>query len=503
MLLKPLLLMMAEVLLVSVHRQQPSSSSSFVADAFILDNNINININVNININININTNDFPRAMRRSSASSNGLLLHPATRASSSSSSSSSSPSSRSRNLHNLDDAVVNGVDESETTSALPPTTSQEEENDDSDDGEEGGQLKANRYEPETTTMFDLLAGAVTTCLLESDKRRDAKGPSNEKVVSSSATNWINDRQSFIVKQLLDQCEIKLPQDRTGINRDDASAFIRWMKATPIPTIVDLSTPFLRQVANSVMTDSDLELIDQTRTQFLDRMVCRIILLPSGTALSKPLWEPPASLVYGKLLFGGVTRYRRLVSTSSSSSSSSSSSQPKIRKAGERTEIKSTLSTRSTTWIQYGGTQRMYEGVDIGPACLLEVVLLPRGTAALRTATTSSNSPSRNSRRNNNDHDPTGDEHNDDDRTKERSEIRQDADMAIYNFGWPPQDIFEMVHQDDDDHSDGTERSQDKDGGSIYVRPSTLLQSVTIGYARLRLFVCHFVRSLIRSYSIL
>mmetsp|Transcript_9186 Transcript_9186/g.23263 ORF Transcript_9186/g.23263 Transcript_9186/m.23263 type:complete len:839 (+) Transcript_9186:131-2647(+) len=450
MLLTPLLLMIAEVLLVSVcqQQQQPSSlsfllsPSYFVVDAFVLD----------------IFNSDFSK---RANCRSTGAGGHSTT-------TTSPSPSSRSRRLHNLrHHAVVNGFIDSGTSSSPPPppTTSQQEDEATDDDGEEeGDQLKADRYESET--MFDLLAGAVTTCLLESDKRRDAKGPSNEKLVSSSATNWINDRQSFIVKQLLDQCEIKLPQSRSGINRDDASSFIRWMKATPIPTIIDLSSPFLRQVANSVMTDSNLELIDQTRTQFLNRMVCRLILLPSGTPLSKPLWEPPAALVYGKLLYGGVTRYRQLVSTSSSSSSSSSP--PKVRKAGERSEIKSTSSSRSTTWIQYGGTQRMYEGVDIGPACLLEVVLLPRGTTAAvasTTATTSSNSPSRNSR-NNSDHDQTRD---DDEGPKEGSEKRQDTDMTIYNFGWPPQDIFEMVDQDDDDHGDGRDRSLNKDGDSSYV----------------------------------
>ena len=462
------------------HQQQQRPRSSFpsfiVVDAFVLKN-----------------SNNFSNRARcrttTTSASTRETMRHPQPLSLSTARPPRSIIGSRRRirlqHLHRHATAAgpaVNGFVEleNETTSssasALPTMASSQhckEENKEAGGSNSNDKNVSDETETEateSTTMFDRLVGAVTSCLLESDKRRDAKGPSNEKLVSSSATNWINDEQSFKVQQLLDKCEIKLPNSRTGMNRDDASSYIRWMKATPVPTIIDLSTPYVRQsqVATSVIMSSDtnLDLIDQTsRTQFLNRIICRLILLPSGMALSEPLWEPPASLVYGKLLYGGVSRYRQLVSTSTSSTTTR-----KVRRAGERTEIKS---TKSTTWIQYGGTQRMYEGVDIGPACLLEVVLLPPGVAAAAarasiaspTMRSSNYSPSRRNTENSN----NNVDDNDDDRTPtDENAVRQDADMTISNFGWSPQDIFEMVDTYGEDNDKVRSQNNNKDGGNIY-----------------------------------
>jgi hypothetical protein len=248
--------------------------------------------------------------------------------------------------------------------------------------------------------IFDIIAGNAASCLLESDKRRDAKAE-HSKLVSSSATNWINDQTAFTLERAINRLKVKLPEERTGLDRDDASAWIRWMKSSPTPLIVDLSSE-LRSVANSTMTDFNLEMIDQTRTQFLSRMGARLILLPSGTSLSKPLWEPPASLIFGKLLYGGVTRYRRLVA--------SNSRQPP-RKAGERTETKISIRDNIPPWIQYGGAERMYEGVDIGPAAILEVLLLPRGQVLCDASSSGSFS-----------------------------------DMVVQNLVWKPRDIFGAIY---------------------------------------------------------
>ncbi len=75
-------------------------------------------------------------------------------------------------------------------------------------------------------------------------------------------------------------------------------------------------------------------------------------------------------MIYGKRLDGGMTRYRRLIS---------SNSRRPPRKAGERTDIKVTAADNIPAWIQYGGAERMYEAVDMGPAAVFEMILLPRG----------------------------------------------------------------------------------------------------------------------------
>jgi hypothetical protein len=52
------------------------------------------------------------------------------------------------------------------------------------------------------------------------------------------------------------------------------------------------------------------------RRVFLARLRCRLIMLPFGAGLQNRLSELPASIIYDKLLCGGVTRYRLLVSSS-------------------------------------------------------------------------------------------------------------------------------------------------------------------------------------------
>ena len=146
-------------------------------------------------------------------------------------------------------------------------------------------------------SIFDIAAGYAASCLLESDKRRDGAKEDRD------ANNWINDEDSFVLQNAIDRLKLKFAEERIGLDRDDASAWIRWMKSSVTPMIIDLSPEF-RAAANASMTDSaNLE------HSFFSRMGARLILLPSGSSLSRSLKEPPDSLIYGKLLYGGVTRY--------------------------------------------------------------------------------------------------------------------------------------------------------------------------------------------------
>eukprot|EP00536_Pseudo-nitzschia_multiseries_P011160 jgi/Psemu1/259618/estExt_Genewise1Plus.C_3660001 len=255
-------------------------------------------------------------------------------------------------------------------------------------------------------SIFDIVAGRAASCLLDSDKRRDAKGE-HSKLVSSSTTNWINDETAFVLQKTIDRLKLKLAEERTGVDRDEASAWIRWMKSSPTPTIVDFS-PELREIANTTISDANLDLIEQSREQFLSRMGAKLILLPSGSSLSRPLREPPASLIYGKLLYGGVTRYRRLIS---------SNSRRPPRRTGERTATKVSLTDNIPAWIQYGGADRMYESVDIGSAAVLEITLLPRGQFLPMDVATSS------------------------------------IEMMVQNCVWKPQEIFGTIPDARDERS--------------------------------------------------
>ena len=228
--------------------------------------------------------------------------------------------------------------------------------------------LSSGQDDIDKDNAFNLIAGRAAACLLQSDIRRDAVGePGGTQ--ASSATNWINDASAFALQKAINKMELKLADERTGLDRDEASTWIRWMKSSPTTMIIDLS-PNLREIANTTISDASLELLDTSRDKFLNRMGCRLLLFPSGASLKSPLTEPPASIIYGKLLFGGVTRYRMLVS---------SNSQRASRRVGDRTEIKASVRDHVPVWMQYGGPDRQYEAVDMGAAAILEVLLLPIG----------------------------------------------------------------------------------------------------------------------------
>jgi vesicle-fusing ATPase len=206
------------------------------------------------------------------------------------------------------------------------------------------------------------------------------------------------------------------------------------MKSAPTPLIVDLSED-LRTVANMTLTDKDMEMIEipssRRGDEFLSRLACRLILLPSGASLQRPLREPPASIIYGKLLYGGVTRFRLLTTTTSSSNSNSKRQRPP-RKAGERTDIKSTANDNVPAWIQYGGTERMYEALDMGAAAVFEISLLQRGGAG-------SGQQQAAFLGNNNKH--MGYDH---------------GDMVVKNIVWKPHQMFDYVR----------EKNENEDGGA-------------------------------------
>ncbi|CAB9512140.1 AAA ATPase forming ring-shaped complexes [Seminavis robusta] len=243
-----------------------------------------------------------------------------------------------------------------------------------------GEQAKANSTSITTPwferkdDVFMTVASNAANCLFQSDMKRDAR-QDKDGAVASGATNWIDDAAAFDLKNALDKVKLKLPDERTGLDRDEASSWIRWMKASPTPMIINLSEE-LRQLANQTLSPASLQLMDQTPTQFLQRLGCRLVILPSGAALDSPLTEAAGSMIYGKLLFGGVTRYRLLVS--SSNNNYNNINRP-ARRTGERTVLKPSTKDDTPVWIQYGGPERMYEAVDMGAAALLEVVVMPLG----------------------------------------------------------------------------------------------------------------------------
>ena len=234
-------------------------------------------------------------------------------------------------------------------------------EDDTSNDAGDPASVISPSSSASSRTAFEHVATQAALCLINSDDKTTAP--------KGGTANWIDNPSASQLQSLLSLLKLKLAKERTGIDRDEASAWIRWMKSTPHPMMVDVSQS-LREIANATTftstTDDDLNSIEE----LLSRLGCHLILLPSGASLSSPLREPPATISYGTVLYGGVTRYRQ-VSTSSSSG---------IRRAGERTVIANDEEpSEQNAFVQYGGADRMYEALDMGAAAILEVTLLPPG----------------------------------------------------------------------------------------------------------------------------
>lgn len=248
---------------------------------------------------------------------------------------------------------------------------------------------------------FTLLSTLAATTLLQSDRRRDAVGK-DAGAQASSATNWIDEGSAFAFRKLLDKVTLRIPggesRENSRQNKDEAIAWLRWMRSVPSPVVVDLSLE-ARAAANATVSDEFLILLNaggdssisttssisvskmqQLRQDFLNRLQCKVILLPSGQGLRGGLVEPAGSLIFGRLLYGGVTRYRILPSSTSGNSNTTSMKAP--RRAGERTERKTSASEKIPTWVQYGGGERRYDGVDMGPCMIMEWGLMPKITGS-------------------------------------------------------------------------------------------------------------------------
>ena len=174
------------------------------------------------------------------------------------------------------------------------------------------------------TAAWDILAGNVATCLIASDLKR-ASGMDG---AATGWTSWADESSAFRLQQCFDRMvfddnsnnddDIGVDVDTTTISssaiirRDDTLRWLKWMKASPAPMVVELSEE-IRTAVSKALTPEDYDRAGiQSQADFLSRIGCRLILLPSGQPLKDTIKSPPGAMAYGKLLYGGVTRYRIL-----------------------------------------------------------------------------------------------------------------------------------------------------------------------------------------------
>jgi hypothetical protein len=197
----------------------------------------------------------------------------------------------------------------------------------------------------DVTTAWDILADNMAACLIASDLKRDSGFDGS----STGWTSWVEESSAFRLQKCIDNlvfCDSSKTtslRSTTALNgvHDNKKAYatlfldgtirwLNWMKTSPSPMLLELSED-LRISINNVMSEKDYQRIEQSPQDFLSRISCRVLLMPSGKTLHNNLQSPPGAMVYGKLLYGGVTRYRILGNTANSK-------RPQ-RKAGERTVI--------------------------------------------------------------------------------------------------------------------------------------------------------------------
>ena len=232
--------------------------------------------------------------------------------------------------------------------------------------------------------IFADVAWHMVECLTRSDIKRDAKvgvvkgddnyyeNNNNSRAVAKGAGNWVDDASAYNLKSIVNKIEVKLPDERSdGLDRDEAARWLRWMKAVPDPMIVELSRE-LREIATNYISDEKLALLDSKRDTWLNRLGCRLVLLPSGSALKYPLKVPSTGgVAYGKLLYGGVKRFRLLPSGRGKNKSK--------RRTSENVAIKVNTEDSEPCWLQYGGPDRNYEALDMGSCAVIEFIILPKG----------------------------------------------------------------------------------------------------------------------------
>ncbi|KAL7550932.1 hypothetical protein ACHAWF_014148 [Thalassiosira exigua] len=159
-----------------------------------------------------------------------------------------------------------------------------------------------------------------------------------------------------------------------NLQQEQCNHWLRWMKATPSPMFLDLTTHVHELITENHATKSPwvtvehLKFVDMSLDEYVSRIACRIILMPSGSeTASLSLVESTGAHIYGKLLYGGVSRFRLLKSGQT------------VRRVGEGREVLAPHNKQlHPSWVQLGGLERKYKSIDMGPAALLELTLLPR-----------------------------------------------------------------------------------------------------------------------------
>jgi hypothetical protein len=230
------------------------------------------------------------------------------------------------------------------------------------------------------------------------------------------------------------------------LDEEQRSQWIRWMKNVPSPLFLDLTSHVHELICDNHhnsdypwISAEHLESVDMSLERYISRIGCHIILLPSGSeTASLSLVESTGAHVYGKLLYGGVNRFRLLTSGST------------VRRVGEKRECVIPGELSHPSWVQLGGLERKYESLDIGPAAVLELTLLPRLWQDLPTVF---------------------------DKSVVMGEARTDMVLSGAAFGWDPAKMLGILSEDEAPNNSSTNQVNIANSTDAVVQSNDALSS--------------------------
>lgn len=235
----------------------------------------------------------------------------------------------------------------------------------------QANQVDQNETEP---SAFQTLVENLVETVIASDKKRDTKGQDG---ASTGWTSWVDEAAAL----KLSDAVAAICFDATTV---PSKRWKRWLLSSPSPVIVEYSRFLMKEVdaylkvieiakvngaqaAQLINQEDPTDAPDKTPQHSLiaQRLGMRLFYLPSGETFETKLQAPPGAMIYGVALHGGVKRFRCIGTN---------------RRAGERVVIVSNKDhTEEVSWMQYGGPERSYEAIDIGPCLFMEVLLYPDG----------------------------------------------------------------------------------------------------------------------------
>lgn len=114
-----------------------------------------------------------------------------------------------------------------------------------------------NNNEP----FFEVLAGNVARCLIMSELKR----ASGFDGASTGWTSWVEDSSAHRLQCCMDALCLAIPENPKAVTdikhleeRDKSQLWIRWMKASPTPIMMELSNE-MRQAVSRHLEDAALE----------------------------------------------------------------------------------------------------------------------------------------------------------------------------------------------------------------------------------------------------